>query len=502
MCTRTIRITSPEKRYRPLVSRGYIDVPCGKCDECRNCAQQEWFVRLWQEMQTYSNFGGQSVFLTLTYNEQSLPRFSYIDEETGEVFNIPCFNKHDKDQFLNSMVQYFKRLGLTRKTTDSGLGLKFMVTSEYGESPDGTHRPHYHCVLLFPREYVEALNFQNVTQWMDFFQKYWPHGFVRKSKKYGLFVSPSSDFAARYTSKYCTKDLDWFDQPEVNEFLYDEFGVKNEQRFNAIKDYLPKHWQSQGFGLGLSKYCEDDIVFKDGINFDFLSDRKLGKTKKYPVPRYIKRKLLYDYDKETGKFTLNERGKSYNRDYVSEIIADSVERISKYISVGYLNTLAIPSEFYQQYQERFHDKDIFLGESSLCKNFRDHLPEGVSLEDVCLYNKFIKGRVCHLDDFKECKWIYKFLDPRKGKLKDICLYFQDISFYDSMKKDVEYSDGFMRDKKFCPEMLFFLDDLPVFKKIDLFLQRIEFLKDYISVRRNKIYREDLKRRKLFKQICS
>ena len=329
MCTRTKRIQSPEQRYRPLVARGYLDVPCGQCDECRSCAQQEWLLRLWQEMQTYHKIEGKVVFLTLTYMESCLPRFKYVDKKTGEYFDIPCFNKHDKDRFMNSIIQFFKRRGLTKKKTASGLGLKFMITCEYGESPQGTHRPHYHMVLLFPPEYVNVLGFTNYTQWMDFFQKYWHLGFVRKSKKYGLFVNPKSDFAARYTSKYCTKDVDWFDQPEVNDFLYGENRKKIPERYEAIKDFLPRHYQSQGFGLDLVKLCDNDEVFKDGLNLDFLSDRKLGKTKTYQIPRYIKRKVLYDYDKVTGKFTLNERGKSYNRHYVDQLISDAADRLSK-----------------------------------------------------------------------------------------------------------------------------------------------------------------------------
>lgn len=280
--------------YRPLVARAYYDVPCGKCDECRNAAKDEWFVRLQEEINTYSRAEGKCCFLTLTYNEKCLPRFKYVDENTGECFSIPCFDKHDKDRFINSIIQYFKRRGCTSKTTKSGLGLKFMVNSEYGEDPDHTHRSHYHAVLLFPPEYIEKSGFSCVTHWMDFFQNLWHLGFVRKSKEYGLWIDPRSDFAARYVSKYCTKEIDWFEQPDVQSFLYDH-GVNQQDRYEAIKDFLPRHWQSKGFGIGLVEYCKDDIVFKDGIDFNFLSDRNLGKKKLYQVPRYIKRKLLYDF---------------------------------------------------------------------------------------------------------------------------------------------------------------------------------------------------------------
>lgn len=502
MCTHTKRIKSPEKRYRPLSSRGYFDVPCGQCDECRSHSQQEWFVRLWQEMQTYDRVGGTCITFVLTFNDACLPHFDYTDYDTGEVFHIPCFNKHDKDQFVNSIIQFFKRKGLTKKTSSTGLGLKFMFCSEFGETEDRTHRPHYHPVLLLPPDYVKALGFHCETQWMEFLQHYWPYGFVRKSKDYGIFVSSGTDFAARYVSKYCTKDIDWFDQPQVNNFLYDQFGKRIEERYKAIKDYLPRHWQSQGLGKDLVEMCHDDKVFKDGLNFDFLSDRNLGKTRKYPVPRYIRRKLLYDYDKKTGKFSLNDRGKSYNRDYVQLLIDDATLRLSKYVSVDYIKSLKVSSDFYQLYKDRFLDNDLYMTEEALVKSFNDYLPEGVSLQDVCWYNKYIKGRVCHLQDFHLLHNIQPYLDPRKGRLPDVCRYINEISLLDKFEKDEEFSEGFMREKKFSPEMLFFLDDLLVFKKIDVFLQRIEFLKDYLSTRRAKIYRSEVKRRKMVKRMCS
>ena len=499
MCTQLRRIKSNQMRYRPLVARAFYDVPCGKCDDCRNAAKDEWFVRLQEEINTYSRAEGKCCFLTLTYNEKCLPRFKYVDENTGECFSIPCFDKHDKDRFINSIIQYFKRRGCTSKTTKSGLGLKFMVNSEYGEDPDHTHRSHYHAVLLFPPEYIEKSGFSCVTHWMDFFQNLWHLGFVRKSKEYGLWIDPRSDFAARYVSKYCTKEIDWFEQPDVQSFLYDH-GVNQQDRYEAIKDFLPRHWQSKGFGIGLVEYCKDDIVFKDGIDFNFLSDRNLGKKKLYQVPRYIKRKLLYDYDPITRLFTLNERGKSYNRHYVDDIIADSVDKLSKYISVDYINSKKIPDEFYNLYFDRFGVRP--LGEHSLVSDFKSHLVSGCTLTDVSWYKKFIKGHICHLEDSKYFANLSLYRDPRHGHLEEICKYIQDLSFYDDSPQDRFYSEGYMYHRDFSSEMLFFLDDLPVFRNFDLFLQKIEFLRDFLSKRSNKIYREDLRRRKLLKRLIS
>ena len=52
----------------PLYPRGLI-VPCGKCLQCRIQKRREWSLRMLHELDVWDK----AVFLTLTYNDQSLP---------------------------------------------------------------------------------------------------------------------------------------------------------------------------------------------------------------------------------------------------------------------------------------------------------------------------------------------------------------------------------------------------------------------------------------------
>lgn len=63
-----------------------MTVPCGKCEECVKDNQNEYIIRTVEEQKKR----GTVLFLTLTYNEGSVPiRFNEdgeVDEETGEIF--------------------------------------------------------------------------------------------------------------------------------------------------------------------------------------------------------------------------------------------------------------------------------------------------------------------------------------------------------------------------------------------------------------------------------
>lgn len=80
----------------------YINVPCGKCVECLRKRQNDIAVRASIE----ANKRGSMVFLTLTYNPQSLPlsvQVRYIDKDTGELYTqspaqVLCSGSdHDED---------------------------------------------------------------------------------------------------------------------------------------------------------------------------------------------------------------------------------------------------------------------------------------------------------------------------------------------------------------------------------------------------------------------
>lgn len=107
-----MKCTSPVTLYTGLVG-------CGQCNNCRINKQREWTCRLMLE----SYFHEESVFVTLTYSDDHVPRS--VD--------------HHLDLQPSDMTKFIKRLrhNMTK--------LKHFTVGEYG---DLTHRPHYHSMLF------------------------------------------------------------------------------------------------------------------------------------------------------------------------------------------------------------------------------------------------------------------------------------------------------------------------------------------------------------------
>ena len=100
-----------------------MEVPCNSCLPCRLRAKEEWLGRIVME----SRLHDQSVFVTLTYNEENCPV-----NENGQTL----VKKH--------MTDFIKRLRY-RVEQKHGLKFRFYAVGEYGSK---TQRPHYHLVIF------------------------------------------------------------------------------------------------------------------------------------------------------------------------------------------------------------------------------------------------------------------------------------------------------------------------------------------------------------------
>lgn len=90
-------------------------VKCGQCMECRLAYSREWAIRITHEMQMHDR----SCFLTLTYNDENLPRFGQLVKRDLQLF--------------------FKRL---RKVAGP---FRYVACGEYGEL---RRRPHFHVAIF------------------------------------------------------------------------------------------------------------------------------------------------------------------------------------------------------------------------------------------------------------------------------------------------------------------------------------------------------------------
>ena len=242
MCTCTLHI-----RPKSLLGMSY-DVPCGKCLECRSLSQNSWVTRLGFDLKELYDNGGVAVFLTFTYNDSCLPKCTFLSED-----DVPCFRRDDVLRFFNKLKVFVNR--------QYGKGMyKYFFCSEYGKF---TKRPHYHGLFML-QPGVDS------TWFAEKCRSLWHYGFMFPRYKNGRYVDNLGDAtsvelrnlnaACKYVSKYITKDLDYYELPQIKDYI-DKREYLNDDMRNYFNGCLPRHYQSKGIGSAL---------LKDGINADKL----------------------------------------------------------------------------------------------------------------------------------------------------------------------------------------------------------------------------------------
>lgn len=208
----------------------YIKVPCGKCEACVRNRASQWFVRLLMQ-QRYS---GNSVFVTLTYDDQHLP---YRVTDDGVLLADVC-----REDIRHYHARLRKSLGVKSQK------LKYFLISEYGPNPSNgwLHRPHYH-----------AIYFNLDTEDYPKVERAWRCGFIQ--------FGELCEERIRYVSGYVTEKL--FLPPDV------------ERTFSFISN-----------GIGLD-YVENYREFhKNRIDRFFVP----VDGRKEVMPRYYKERLYSD----------------------------------------------------------------------------------------------------------------------------------------------------------------------------------------------------------------
>lgn len=167
----TIPNSSLVKSGRPPVGplREFIEVPCGKCYECRKEKARKWAFRcLFEASEHKSNY-----FLTVTYEDGFLPR--------------------DDQEQKRDLQLFFKRL------RRAGKEFRYFACGEKG---DATERRHNHC-LMFGLELGDlkpwAMSGKFQLYRSEFLERLWD----RKGFIWVGVASPGSvgNYIAKYTIK-------------------------------------------------------------------------------------------------------------------------------------------------------------------------------------------------------------------------------------------------------------------------------------------------------------
>lgn len=123
----------------------FVPIPCGQCIGCRIDYSKQWATRCMLE----SEYHDSNYFLTLTYDEEHVPRSEYVDVETGEIKESLTLVKKDLQDFNKRL-----RIELVRKKKkqekqgvflDWTPEIRFYACGEYGST---SARPHYHMIVF------------------------------------------------------------------------------------------------------------------------------------------------------------------------------------------------------------------------------------------------------------------------------------------------------------------------------------------------------------------
>lgn len=171
------------------LSQQKLFVPCGRCISCRISKQSALTFLAERELETLYKSKQSATFITLTYNDLTLP----INSK-----GLVTLRKSHLQKFLKRLRILLSRKGINQR-------IKYIAC---GESGSDTHRPHYHLVIfglrssvlspLVARAWSTGSSRQGFAR-LDSSHKWQPIGLVQ--------CSPLRSGGIRYITKYMTKSL-------------------------------------------------------------------------------------------------------------------------------------------------------------------------------------------------------------------------------------------------------------------------------------------------------
>lgn len=272
MCTHPISVKSGKSLFS--INR----VPCGKCFECKKQYQNDWMVRMVEEFRTTPV----ACFVTLTYNEQSVPW--KVDTETGECHRTVC------KQHVQNWVKRF-RTSQARKGLSTSW--RYYCTSEYGPR---TFRPHYHLLVWLSRDSLQPA----LRDWEMTF------GFTKCDEL--NITDPSSIYkVAQYVSKYCSKGM--FECPLVSSGQVEPtFHLCSKGLGNTYPDRM-RDYHLVNDTKSLFKRTEKQLIYSDDYLQNVTNRMRVnipGNDCSYHMPRYWKEKIFSKPINDNGKVKYEE----------------------------------------------------------------------------------------------------------------------------------------------------------------------------------------------------
>lgn len=237
--------------FKPVLGYEAARLPCMKCIGCKLKKSQEWSNRIAHEKYFYEL----SVFLTLTYNNQNLPKNNHLVHEHFQLFIKRLRRKMEYDHKKQNpdCTEYPK--------------IKYYMCGEYG---DQSGRAHYHAIILgvdFPDKKKHSQGKSGIWQYVSkTLDDLWGMGFCT----IGSVTQESAAYTARYIMKKQYEE-------QKNAALHARKSI-TAQKKQADTPPAPYMVCSKGFGKRFYEKYGDQIHARDSVINH--------KGKENPVPRY------------------------------------------------------------------------------------------------------------------------------------------------------------------------------------------------------------------------
>lgn len=271
-------ITGKQEPWSPGQNWIPIEVPCGKCDNCRIDKANDFATRCTNEAE-YWDFKG--IFITLTYNNKNLP-FNKDGKMTLKRKDIQDFKKRLR-KFASKHKLPFKEW-INPQTDKKERPIRTFEAGEYGPT---FGRPHYHmcCYNWEPSD----LKFWKIEDGNTYYkskslQKIWGKGFI----VIGKITYESASYTARYTQKklgIAQTHREYYETIEYNE----EAGAALPKiKYRIVKGEVEPEFISMSTCPGIGKIWflenKQKIIRDMGIMLKAKNGVKLKR-----VPRYYKK---------------------------------------------------------------------------------------------------------------------------------------------------------------------------------------------------------------------
>jgi hypothetical protein len=259
-----------------------LSLPCGQCVVCRLERSRQWAVRCMHEASLYER----NCFLTLTYNDENLPKDMSLHYDHFQKF-MKRFRKSHKGFEPSSNGKY---------------PIRYYMAGEYGEQ---FGRPHFHA-CVFNYDFDDKVFFKSTGSGSRIYtsatlEGLWPYGY----SSIGDVNFQSAAYVARYIMKKITGKVHVDDSGKVvdPERHYEHCDLETGELVKRTPEF-------------------NKMSLKPGIGFDWFQEYKtdvyphdyvIVNGKKVRPPRFYDKKFKVEHPEEFEVIEFNRESSARKR---------------------------------------------------------------------------------------------------------------------------------------------------------------------------------------------